>query len=153
MAFTRPRESGCSMHLIKYGRPADWLLDLVDWLRRTLLGMWVQFCFSRIRGSLGFSAITAYSYYHDLALFNPFLSTVRYVFDRRFYNDSDLPRSIRVPPYFNIKVVRKTFNVFDERKRRIGIPGTELLSFFSGYKKMKFKKKKIQRNLWLPHKV
>ena len=94
------------------------------------MGMWVQFCFSRIRGSLGFSAITAYSYYHDLALFNPFLSTVRYVFDRRFYNDSDLPRSIRVPPYFNIKVIRKTFNVFDERERRIGISGTKLLSFF-----------------------
>ena len=103
--------------------------------------MWgcrVNSVFSGIRGSLGFSAITAY--YHDLALFIPFLPTVRYVFDRRFYNDSDLPRSIRVPQYFKIKVIRETFDVFDERKRRIGIPGTELLSFFSGYKKMKFKR-------------
>ena len=86
--------------------------------------------FSGIRGSLGFSANAAYSYYHDLALFNPFLSTVRYVFDRRFYNDSDLPRSIRVPQYFKIKVIRETFDVFDERKRRIGFPGTKFLSFF-----------------------
>lgn len=29
-----------------------------------------------------------------------------YVFDRGFYNDSDVPKSIKVPDYFNIKVFK-----------------------------------------------
>ena len=44
-----------------------------------------------------------YTFFHLLWHF-------RYVFDRRFYNDSELPQSIRVPSYFRIKVNhQKTF--------------------------------------------
>ena len=38
-----------------------------------------------------------YTFFHLLWHFS-------YVFDRRFYNDSELPQSIRVPSYFRIKV-------------------------------------------------
>ena len=64
----------------------------------------------RAFGDMGwklYSAFLAFETHSFLAFshrYNFVLISFRYVFDRGFYNDTDLPQSIKVPDYFSIKV-------------------------------------------------